>query len=640
MSAFVVGPNPPFDKLDGSLSIESTPILSSEPQIQDFYETNTVDAARRRIDQDIEKMEGAIRALKSRRNSLAAISRLPPEILSKIFVCCAATYELPQLTMNWVKITHVSRHWRTVAIGCPHLWTMPVFARPRWVEEMLKRSKMAPLVIDARLAHMAGPKYEAIQLAMNHISRARELYLDSSSAWFGKLFSSVPRAAPMLQTLVLSTSTMHSAEPFLDNYSIPPELFSDNSAQLRRLELSHCNINWTSHLLRGLTHLKIHNTTPGTRPSTLLFLDVLEQLPTLTVLDLKDALPHVADGSSTVSYKRRVELRSLTNLHLSGSNYDCSAALRHLSVSSIATLKLYCRSTAVSEADFSSILTFVSGFWEPTANILSAKPPIRSLKIVGDDSTGFSLQAWPTMLSFERLSGGLDLNLPPPIDLGFHWSSTITPGIWNKVIGETCAALPLEQLTSLDVSASQMTEQTWLRRFGKLTHLRSIRAQRMAVHTLLSAMNAEPSTTTGASVPTNSSTRKRSRNRRKIMPPAVYFPSLLHLTIEDTSFDSGYDDEYAELEDLKDCLIQRYERKAEVRKLTLSQCDRLTAEHVDELREIVVDVIWDGLETGFTESDVSTDYHGHHFGFMGDSDIDDHIYDGFDSDDDYSSFPF
>ncbi|EDR14005.1 uncharacterized protein LACBIDRAFT_305345 [Laccaria bicolor S238N-H82] len=624
MSAFVVGPN---DKLDDSLSIvqDSNPLLSSEPQIQDLHEIqNTIDVTRLRIDQDIEKLEGAIRALKSRRNSLAAISRLPPEILSKIFVYCAATYELPQLTLDWAKITHVSRHWRNVAIGCPHLWTTPVFARPRWVEEMLKRSKMALLFIDARFTYMAAPKYEAIQLAMNHISRTRELKLDSSCAWFGKkLFSSVPRAAPMLQTLVLSTSTMYSAEPFLDNYSIPPELFSDDSSQLRCLELTHCDIDWTSHLLRGLTHLKIHNTAPGTRPSTLLFLDVLEQLPTLTVLDLKDALPHVsADGSSTVSYKRKIELRSLTNLHLSGSNYDCSDALRHLSVSSIATLKLYCRSTAVSEADFSSILTFVSGFWEPAASISSAaKPPIRSLKIVSDDSTGFSLLAWPAMLSFERLSGDLDLDLPS-IELGFQWSSTIMPGIWNKVFGETCAALPLEQLASLDVSASQMAEQTWLRMFGKLTHLKFIRLLGMAAHTLLSAMIAEPSNTTGASARANSSTRKRSRNRRKI-PPAVYFPALRHLTIEDTSFDSGYDDEYAELEDLKDCLMERYERKAEVHKLTLWRCHRLTAEHVDELGEIVVDVIWDGLETGFTESDFSTDYYGDHFG---DSDIDDHIH--------------
>ncbi|EDR14561.1 uncharacterized protein LACBIDRAFT_305271 [Laccaria bicolor S238N-H82] len=622
MSGFVVGPSPQFDKLDDPLSIDSAAILSSEPEIQ-----NTVDVALRRIDEDIEKMEGAIRELKSRRNSLAAISRLPPEMLSKIFVCCAATHEPQQLNMDWVKVTHVSRHWRTVAIGCPQLWSTLVFARPKWVEEMLKRSKMAPLVIDARFGYMGPKSTEAVRLAMNHISRVRELNIVSPGAWFGKLFSSVPKAAPILQILVLSTSTKHS---FHDNYSIPPELFSDDSSQLRRLELIHCNIDWTSHLLRGLTHLKIHDTAIGTRPSTPLFLDVLEQLPTLTVLDLKDALPHVADGSSTVSYKRKVELRSLTNLYLSGSDYDCSDALTHLSVSSISTLKLYCRSTAVS--DFSAILTFVSGLWEPTAITLSAaKPPMRSLKLVSDGSTGFSLQAWPTTLSFERLSGDL-----ASIDLSFHWSSTIPPGIWNEVVGETCAALPLAQLASLDVSSSQMTEQTWLRRFGKLAHLRSIRAQGMAVHMLLLAMIAEPGTTTGASVPTNSSTRNHSRNPRK-MPPTVYFPSLRHLTIEDTSFDSDYDHESAELEGLKDCLMERYERKAEVRKLTLSQCHRLTAEHVDELKDIVVDVIWDGLEIGFTDSEDS-DY-GDHFGFMGDSDMDDHIY-GFDSDDYYASFPF
>ena len=498
---------------------------------------------------------------------------------------------------------------------------------------------MAPLVVDARLAYTDPKSTEAVLLALNHISRVQELNLVSSSASFGKLFPIVPRAAPMLQILVLSTSTKHSGEPFHDNYSIPPELFSDDSSQLRRLELIHCNLDWTSHLLRGLTHLKIHNTAPGTRPSTPLFLDVLEQLPTLTILDLKDALPHVADASSTASYQRNVKLRSLTYLHLSGSDSDCSNALRHLSVSSGAILKLSCRSAMVSDPDFSSILTLVSGLWQPTTIISSAAIPhnslIRSLKIQGVGSTGWSLQAWPTVSLFQTLSG--EQCPPPSIDLLFQWSSMVTPGIADKIIGEMCAALPLAQLASLYVSnASQMTEQMWLRRFGKLAHLKSIRAQGMAVYKLLSAMVAEPSTVTGTSVSTNSSTRKRSRNRRK-MPPAVYFPSLLHLTIEDTSFDSTYEEEYAELEALKDCLMERYERKAEVRELTLSECRRLTAEHVDELREIVVDVFWDGLETGFTESDVSSDDYGDHFGFLED-DIDDHIYD--DSDDDYSSFPF
>ncbi|KIK01161.1 hypothetical protein K443DRAFT_576640 [Laccaria amethystina LaAM-08-1] len=582
--------------------MQDTPILSSEPQIQDFYEIQkTVDVARRRIDQDIERLEGAIRALKSRRNSLAGISRFPTEILSRIFICCAATCERgepAQLTMDWVKVTHVSRHWRTVAIGCPRLWTTLVFTQPRWVEEMLKRSKMAPLVIDARVGSKST---EAVQLAMDHISRVRELSIVCPSASsLGKLFSSVPRAAPMLQILVLSTTINYYADPFRDKYSIPTELFSDDSSQLRRLELIHCNLDWTSHLLKGLTHLKIHDTAPGTRPSTSLFLDVLEQLPTLTVLDLKDALP--SDGSSTVSHQRNVKLRSLTNLHLSDPGSDCANALRHLSVPSSATLKLSCH-IVVSDADLSSILTFVSGLWESAAIVSSAakpyKCPIRSLRIRGFGSPALGLQAWPTVLSFQALSGNPD---PPPfIDLCFQWPSGITLGIWDKIIGGACAVLPLEQLASLDfVSAiRQMPEQMLLRRFGKLAHLRSIRASGLAIHMLLSAMIAEPSTATSTNVSANLSTQKLSHNREE-MPPAVFFPSLLHLIIEETNFDSSCNGEYAELEDLKACLMERYERKAEVRKLTLSRCRRLRTEHVDELRELVVNVVWDGLETGFT----------------------------------------
>jgi len=191
-------------------------------------------------------MEGAIRALKS---SLVAIWGLPPEILSKVFVCCAATYKPAQPTMDCVKVTHLSRHGRTVAIGCPRSWTTLVFTQPRWAEEMLKRSKIAPLVIDAPFGYMGSKSTEAVQLAMHHISRVRELSIVFLSASFGKLFSSVLRAAPMLQILMLSTSTNHYAEPFRDNYSIPPELFSDSSSQLRRLELIHCNLDWISHLL-------------------------------------------------------------------------------------------------------------------------------------------------------------------------------------------------------------------------------------------------------------------------------------------------------------------------------------------------------------------------------------------------------
>ena len=443
----------------------------------------------------------------------------------------------------------------------------------------------------------------------------------SQSTSFRKLFSSVPRAAPMLQILVLSTSTNHYAHSFRDNYSIPPELFSDDSSQLRRLELTHCNLDWTSHLLKGLTHLKVHNTAPGTRPSMHLFLDVLEQLPTLTVLDLDNALPHVGDGSS-VSYQRNVKLRSLTNLHLAGSDSDCSNALRHLSVSSSATLKLSCRSTGVSDADLSSILTFVSGLWQPTPIVSSAakphKCPISSLKIQCVGSIGVILQAWPTVLSFQTLPGNPDPL--PSIDLSFQWSSTVTSGIEDKVIRETCAALPLEQLASLDVLSQmtgQMTEQTLLRTFGKLAHLRSIRAQGRATHTLLSAMIAEPSTTaTSTNVSANLSTWKRSCNRRE-MPLAVYFPSLLHLTIELGDFD------YAKLKALKDCLMKRYERKAEVRELTLSRCRRLTTGLVDELREIVVNVVWDGWEPDDSDDDYGDDIH------------DPVLYDDSDPDDDY-----
>ena len=74
------------------------------------------------------------------------------------------------------------------------------------------------------------------------------------------------------------------------------------------------------------------------------------------------------------------------------------------------------------------------------------------------------------------------------------------------------------------------------------------------------------------------------------------------------NFDSCYNGQYAKLQELKDCLMKCYERKAKVCELTLSQCRRLMTELVDELREIVVNVNWDGWVTGF--SNVSEDDYG------------------------------
>lgn len=56
------------------------------------------------------------------------------------------------------------------------------------------------------------------------------------------------------------------------------------------------------------------------------------------------------------------------------------------------------------------------------------------------------------------------------------------------------------------------------------------------------------------------------------------------ITIEDTSFHQSCDEEYVNLDALKDCLMERY--KVEVHELTLNDCRRLPADFVVSLRKL------------------------------------------------------
>ena len=78
-----------------------------------------LDVARSIIDRDIARLEESIRVLKSRRNELAPISRLPAEILCKIFSFIEDTSIIyvgrsPEL---WINFSQVSQHWRIEIIS-------------------------------------------------------------------------------------------------------------------------------------------------------------------------------------------------------------------------------------------------------------------------------------------------------------------------------------------------------------------------------------------------------------------------------------------------------------------------------------------------------------------------------------------
>ena len=103
------------------------------------------------IDKEIQKHEEAIRSLRGQRNTLAPVSRLPPELLSRIFLHARDMSDGTEKVLP--PASHACRAWRALALACGLLWTQIDCTRLSWAEEMMLRSRGAPLALQMSYPH-------------------------------------------------------------------------------------------------------------------------------------------------------------------------------------------------------------------------------------------------------------------------------------------------------------------------------------------------------------------------------------------------------------------------------------------------------------------------------------------------------
>jgi len=115
--------------------------------------------------------------------------------------------------------------------------------------------------------------------------------------------------------------------------SLPVHLFNDQTPQLRHVYLSQVQSPWSLSLLRNLHSLTIHATGCRDESSSLhQVLDVLEQMPALRrlVLSYYSIPKYTGERISAVTNPRRVALRSLSQLVITGSANDVPYFMSHL----------------------------------------------------------------------------------------------------------------------------------------------------------------------------------------------------------------------------------------------------------------------------------------------------------------------
>ncbi|KAJ6463712.1 hypothetical protein C8R47DRAFT_959091, partial [Mycena vitilis] len=147
----------------------------------------------------------AISAPDTRRNQLAPISKLSPELLSEIFLIIAASSRISAdhpsyLSPAEARISNsVCHYWGEVALGCPSLWSYIDFSgdTPKRVRESLARSKSTPLVVQASLH--CTQALSNILLALKEISRIQCLDLGFPATLFSFFHQSLLNSAPELE---------------------------------------------------------------------------------------------------------------------------------------------------------------------------------------------------------------------------------------------------------------------------------------------------------------------------------------------------------------------------------------------------------------------------------------------------------
>ncbi|KII87403.1 hypothetical protein PLICRDRAFT_177156 [Plicaturopsis crispa FD-325 SS-3] len=519
-----------------------------------------LDAARQHVDSEIVRIEQSIRDFKTRRNSFALTSRLPPEVLSEIFMFCRGD-DFSIYALRWIAVTHVCRGWRDVALNFPRLWSSIVLKSPAWTKEMLKRSENMPLTIMGQSQYRDKKNALSLKPALKHLARISTLHLTSTSECMDELFGSVDSSAPVLESLELVVPTQSDSK----GYNLPETFCAGLNPTLRNLFLSSCSIPWDFPFVNNLKVLKLELIPVASRPSVSDILGLLGRTSFLTILSLgKDSIAHSREES--VAATEMVNLPCLISVHVSSSVDVCSMLLKKL------TLPL------------AAVFTFVCGLdYSYTMHLRNPLPALNSWSVglqmldIRLDSRARSIQirAWNTTAEESSTT-----RIAPRLTITFDVPTYGDSERGDQYAVALCRSLSLDQLQSLVVvDLHRMTCDAWEAIFRQCTLVRKIEVSEDAVSGLITALDPRKAGFT-RDIPTEHD--------------GLFFPALRDLTLSGVDF-NPLDDYRLQLDTLCSCFKDRARCSATLEKLSLRNCAWVESDCLFDLEDVIDEVDWDGV---------------------------------------------
>ncbi|KAJ7111489.1 hypothetical protein C8R44DRAFT_883283 [Mycena epipterygia] len=472
------------------------------------------------------------RALRTRRNSLAAVARLPTEVLAPILELCPTIGDDgPHFrTGNFIwglKIAHVCRRWREIAMKSSYFWTHIVLSRPRWALEMLHRSRAAPLVVGIDFGASPTKTVAARDLVLAQLSRIRELRVRMPA--FRGVPSSLFAPAPVLDTFYLW------CEALTDGFLVPA-LFQGKAPALRYLSLRCFGLECAAPLWNQLVSLELINA-----PRSELLMVALPKMPHLRALTLDESIPETVEGADPV-------LLGLETLELTASSWQCSCFLR-------VVLLPACR-IILNVRYLASDLRFV---WDALEILRKgADDPVicglqfTDLPSLADGASLFEVSFFTRSGTWPRYS--IRLALGPPV----------LPNWREETIYTVLSIMSLDQVSALTVQSAALKLSTSLL---QMKQFRSVAFHRH-LEPFTEPLDDDPLMAAG------------DLTRFDPVDAAVHFPRVRRIAFSDIAFSEG------STEAILDWLAQRRRLNLGIEEIRMVGCTLTTAQ-LGSLREVV-----------------------------------------------------
>ncbi|KAF8056982.1 hypothetical protein FPV67DRAFT_1529699 [Lyophyllum atratum] len=542
-------------------------VLQGDGRATAFSSTPTREAAYIRIQEEI-------RPWNRYHNELSLVSRLPPELLAAVFKYNVGM-DVPS-NLDWIRVSHVCSHWRRVALACPRLWTTIPFHRPRWAEEMLARSKMAPLIIGPLVflkseswhpPHLSSAPCAAaplVKATMSQLSRIKKLALHQGHLGeesFMEIVSLLDSPAPLLETLEISFYNRLRAENRL-----PDHLFSGDAPRLSHLLVDKGILNWKALPFTHLKSLEVQS--PMEAPPLEHIIFALANLPLLESFKCTTSYAHPAGVTSTPCTVV-VDLPRLANLEIRSGLPSCVFLLDHITYPETTWVMVSCSVMLMFEQHTSNV-SWAQGLANDL--IRRARKPIHSLDVQEDAMT------------VATSHDGIRYNRESQVELHFDFTST-RQSIVDIAVGIIQALPTLEHTETLVVEGISLPKETWINHFRALSRVKELRVG----HDCPGFLKAF-------------SDSSWARPGQFDHADHLAFEALRELTISRWMFDETYD--YFEdwtgksgprscVDRLSDGLEARQEAGMALEKLVLDKCRRVDEVSVAELRKFVKHLEWD-----------------------------------------------